>query len=89
MSSTPSQAQADAGALTYEQARAALVSVIQTLEAGAETLDESLDLWERGEALADRCQTLLDGARARLDAVRPTPTPAADDSPHLNGGAGV
>jgi exodeoxyribonuclease VII small subunit len=62
----------DVPGLTYEQARAALVAVVQTLEAGAETLDESLALWERGEALADRCAELLDGARARLAAARGT-----------------
>ncbi|MDR0433162.1 MAG: exodeoxyribonuclease VII small subunit [Bifidobacteriaceae bacterium] len=70
----------DVAALTYEQARAGLVSVIQTLEAGAETLDQSLALWERGEALAARCQDLLDGARARLDAVRPTDDAAPNPS---------
>lgn len=55
--------------LTYEQARAELVEVVQKLENGGTTLEESLALWERGEALATRCQTWLDGARERLDAV--------------------
>lgn len=56
--------------LTYEQARDELVSVVQRLEAGGETLEGSLELWERGEALAARCQQWLDGARERLDAAR-------------------
>ena len=56
--------------LSYEQARDELVSVVARLEAGSETLEESLALWERGEALAQRCQQWLDGARARLDAAR-------------------
>lgn len=56
--------------LTYEQARDELVAVVARLEAGGETLEGSLALWERGEALAARCQDWLDGARQRLDAVR-------------------
>jgi exodeoxyribonuclease VII small subunit len=56
--------------LTYEQARDELVTVVARLEAGGETLEGSLALWERGEALAARCQEWLDGARARLDAAR-------------------
>ncbi len=58
--------------LTYEQAREELVGVVARLEAGGETLEGSLALWERGEALAGRCQRWLDGARARLDAARAT-----------------
>jgi exodeoxyribonuclease VII small subunit len=54
----------------YEQARAELEDVVRRLEAGGLTLEESLALWERGEALAATCQRWLDGARARLDAVR-------------------
>lgn len=56
--------------LSYEQARDELVAVVSRLEAGGATLEESLALWERGEALAARCQQWLDGARARLDAAR-------------------
>lgn len=50
----------------YEQARDELVDVVRRLEAGGTTLEESLALWERGEALATICQEWLDGARARL-----------------------
>ena len=60
----------DDDALTYEQARDELVEVVRKLEAGGTSLEDSLALWERGEALADRCQTWLDGARQRLDAAR-------------------
>lgn len=56
--------------LSYEQARAELASVVERLEAGGATLEESLALWERGEHLADVCQRWLDGARQRLDAAR-------------------
>ncbi|MCL3862576.1 exodeoxyribonuclease VII small subunit [Actinotalea sp. K2] len=56
--------------MTYEQAREELVSVVQRLETGGETLEGSLALWERGEALAARCQDWLDGARRRLERAR-------------------
>ena len=51
----------------YEEAREELIEVVRTLEAGGTTLEESLALWERGEALAKVCQQWLDGARKRLD----------------------
>ena len=54
--------------LSYEQARDELIEVVRRLEAGGSTLEESLQLWERGEALAGICQEWLDGARARLNA---------------------
>jgi exodeoxyribonuclease VII small subunit len=54
---------------SYESARDELVDVVRRLEAGGATLEESLALWERGEALAAICQSWLDGAKARLDAV--------------------
>ena len=54
---------------SYETARDELNDVVRRLEAGGATLEESLSLWERGEALAAVCQEWLDGAKARLDAV--------------------
>jgi len=56
--------------LSYEQARAELASVVERLETGGGSLEESLALWERGEQLADICQRWLDGARARLEAAK-------------------
>jgi exodeoxyribonuclease VII small subunit len=52
--------------LTYEQARDELIEIVARLEAGAATLDESMSLWERGETLARRCETLLAGAEATI-----------------------
>ena len=54
---------------TYEQAREELADVVRRLEAGGLTLEESLALWERGEALAELCQHWLDRARERLAAA--------------------
>ena len=53
----------------YEEARDELVDIVRRLEQGGLSLEDSLALWERGEALAAACQDWLDGARARLDAV--------------------
>jgi exodeoxyribonuclease VII small subunit len=52
--------------LSYEQARDELVTIVAKLEVGAVTLEESLELWELGEALAIRCQLILQGARERI-----------------------
>lgn len=56
-------------ALSYEQARDKLAAVVKRLEAGGLTLEQSLELWERGERLAAVCEEWLDGARARLAAA--------------------
>ena len=55
--------------LSYEQARDKLAAVVKRLEAGGLTLEQSLELWERGERLATVCGEWLDGARARLAAA--------------------
>lgn len=60
----------DVAELSYEQARDELVRVVAELEQGSATLEQSLALWERGEALAQRCEEWLLGAKARLDAAR-------------------
>ncbi|MEO6530715.1 MAG: exodeoxyribonuclease VII small subunit [Specibacter sp.] len=60
----------DVAALSYEQAREQLMNVVNQLEAGSSSLEDSLALWERGETLAKRCEEWLEGAKARLDAAR-------------------
>ena len=60
----------DIDALSYEEAREQLVAVVSKLEAGGTSLEDSLALWERGEALARRCEEWLEGARKRLAAAR-------------------
>ena len=49
----------DPASLGYEAARDELVQIVRALE-------DTLALWERGEALAARCSAILDGAQARL-----------------------
>lgn len=56
--------------MSYETARDELVEVVSRLEQGQVSLEESISLWERGEALATRCEQWLDNARERLDRAR-------------------
>lgn len=60
---------ADIGALSYEAARDELQKVVAELEAGSVTLEASMALWERAEALAAHCEKQLTGARKILDDV--------------------
>ena len=63
--------------LGYEEARDELVRVVTELEQGGATLEQSIALWERGEALARRCEDWLIGAKERLDAARAANLPGA------------
>ena len=66
MSSETTQEETSLG---YEAARDELVDVVRKLEAGGLSLEDSLALWERGEALAKTCEQHLAGARERIDAA--------------------
>lgn len=52
--------------MTYEQAFEALQTTIADLEAGDKPLEETLALYERGQALYKRCTTLLDKAEIKV-----------------------
>lgn len=52
--------------LGYEECRDELIEVVRRLEQGGLDLDSSLNLWERGEQLAKRCEEHLAGARKRV-----------------------
>lgn len=65
---------AQPGEVDYEQAKAEILAIVAQLESGTLTLAESLTAWERAEALARRCQTLLDGAQARLAGAADEPS---------------
>lgn len=66
--------------LSYEQARDELVAIVARLEAGQMPLEQSLQVWERGEALAQHCQRWLDDAEARLDASAAAPSGTTADT---------
>ena len=69
MSADKTKANADIAGMSYEQARDELAKVVAPLEQGAVSLEDSMNLWERGEALAKQCEEWLSGARKRLDAA--------------------
>jgi len=64
-----SAAEADGARVPYETARDQLTELVKRLEAGGLTLEQSLELWERGERLAAICEEWLEGARAKLAAA--------------------
>ena len=64
----------------YEEAREELVEVVTALEQGGLSLEETLALWERGEHLAQVCQSWLEGARRRLDEVLAAGADGSGDS---------
>jgi exodeoxyribonuclease VII small subunit len=64
-----SESNKDIESMSYEQARDELVKVVAELETGSVTLEKSMQLWERGEALANRCEKWLTGARDQLEKV--------------------
>lgn len=65
----------DIADLRYEDAREELIAIVAKLEAGQAPLEDSMQLWRRGEALAAHCQRWLDGAQAEIEqATRPAPT---------------
>lgn len=61
-----SEAAADQPQLSYEEARDQLEQVVRELEQQNVPLEESMQLWERGEELARICEEWLSGARKKL-----------------------
>jgi exodeoxyribonuclease VII small subunit len=59
----------DISQMSFEQALAALEAIVQQLERGDVPLDQSIALYERGEALRAACQQRLDAAQARIEAI--------------------
>jgi exodeoxyribonuclease VII small subunit len=67
--SSPVAAAPDISAMSFEQALAALETIVQQLERGDVPLDQSISLYERGEALRAACQQRLDAAQARIERI--------------------
>ena len=55
--------------LSFEDALRALEDVVRRLESGEVPLDQSITLYERGEALRRHCQARLDAAQARIEKI--------------------
>lgn len=60
---------ADISAMSFEEALKALEDVVRRLESGDTPLDESITLYERGDALRAHCQARLDAAQTRIEAI--------------------
>jgi exodeoxyribonuclease VII small subunit len=65
----PAAAGQDIAGMSFEQALAALEGIVQQLERGDVPLDQSISLYERGEALRSACQQRLDAAQARIERI--------------------
>ena len=61
--------QTDVKMLTFERAIEELESIVKRLEEGKVPLQESVAIYERGEALKRRCEELLRQAEARVDKI--------------------
>jgi exodeoxyribonuclease VII small subunit len=56
---------------SFEEALRELETIVRKLEGGELSLDESLALFERGQALAARCGALLDAANLKVKQLTP------------------
>jgi exodeoxyribonuclease VII small subunit len=63
------ESQNDVAELPFEKALAELETIVQRLEKGDVALEESIQIYERGEALKRRCETLLREAEARVEKI--------------------
>ncbi|WP_020176593.1 exodeoxyribonuclease VII small subunit [Methyloferula stellata] len=59
----------DIAALPFEQAMAELEGIVERLEKGSVALEESIAIYERGEALKKHCETLLKSAEQRIEKI--------------------
>ena len=55
--------------LTYEEALAELEGIVSALEGEQNQLEDSIKLFERGQALAERCSVLLEAAELKVKKV--------------------
>jgi exodeoxyribonuclease VII small subunit len=62
-------AKPDIALMPFEAALAELEQIVDQLEKGAVALDESIGLYERGEALKKRCDELLKNAEMRIEKI--------------------
>jgi exodeoxyribonuclease VII small subunit len=63
----------DISSLPFEKALAALEDIVARLEAGKVDLEESIKIYERGEALRKHCETKLKEAEARIEKITLSP----------------
>jgi exodeoxyribonuclease VII small subunit len=68
----------DVSTLSFEKALAELESIVEKLESGKVDLEQSISIYERGEALKKHCEKLLKDAEARIEKItlKPDGTPS-------------
>jgi exodeoxyribonuclease VII small subunit len=72
---------AEISSLSFEKALAELESIVEKLESGKVDLEQSISIYERGEALKKHCEKLLKDAEARIEKItlKPDGTPAGTE----------
>ncbi len=63
------EARPDIANMPFEEAIAELEGIVDRLEKGAVALEESIKLYERGEALKKHCDELLKNAEMRIEKI--------------------
>ncbi|MDE1466823.1 exodeoxyribonuclease VII small subunit [Aurantiacibacter sp. D1-12] len=76
----------DIANMSFEDALRALEDVVRKLESGEAKLDESIDLYERGEKLRQHCQARLDAAQERIEKIVAGPDGAAKGTQPFDAG---
>ena len=66
---------------SFEESMAALEAIVAVLDGGDLTLDQSLDCFELGARLSNRCQQLLEQAELRVELIQQTLEPDASSEP--------
>ncbi|MEY2942651.1 MAG: hypothetical protein RLY97_665 [Pseudomonadota bacterium] len=69
MADTNPNAAPDTAQMSFEDALRALEDIVRKLESGDVPLDQSITLYERGEALRRHCQARLDAAQMRIEQI--------------------
>ena len=77
----PENSLPDVGTLAFEAALKQLEEIVTKLERGDVPLEESIAIYERGEALKKRCETLLQQAEERVEKIRVSQGKAAGTEP--------
>jgi exodeoxyribonuclease VII small subunit len=76
----------DIAGMSFEDALKALEDVVRKLETGEVPLEDSIGLYERGEALRRHCQARLDAAQARIEKIVAGPDGKATGTVPFDGG---
>lgn len=69
MAKDTNDANGDVAAMPFEKALAELEQIVGKLESGNVALEDSIKIYERGEALKRRCDALLKDAETRVDKI--------------------